>query len=180
MKNGEPILWNTSAIFETFKISWQMGRHLMKDDSENLSKARSHRSVQWLNSIRPPNLFLDKMTSIVLGNINAVYTLACAHPPTIVPCARSERTIFVIRALFFPHAKTIGDVCIDDLVIRSALQLSTVRVESLPIEVQLTAALVDFFVVAVGVSRTLLQGLLGRWALALSFRLNVFTSLDGP
>ena len=33
------------------------------------------------------------MTPIVLGVINAVYTLDCPHRP--VPCARSERTTFV-------------------------------------------------------------------------------------
>ena len=73
----------------------------------------------------------------------------------------------------------MGDVCIDDLVIRSALQLSTVRVESLPIEVQRAAALFNFLVVAVGVSRTLPQDLLERWALSFSFRQMVFTSPDG-
>ena len=45
---------------------------------------------------------------------------------------------------------------------RSALQLSTVRVESLPMGMQRPAALNDFFVFAVGVSRTLLQHLLGK------------------
>ena len=74
----------------------------------------------------------------------------------------------------------IGDVCIGDLFNRSALQLSTVRVESLPIKVQRTSALHDYFVVAVGVNRMRLQGLLGRWALAVFSRLKVHTSLDLP
>ena len=56
MKNGGPVLWNAIAIYETFKISWQMGRHFMKDDSENHLMARIYRSVQWLNIIR----FLQK------------------------------------------------------------------------------------------------------------------------
>ena len=40
------IPWNAIAICETFKISWQMGRLRMKDDSENHSEARSYSSVQ--------------------------------------------------------------------------------------------------------------------------------------
>ena len=32
--NGGRILWNVTAIFETFKISWLMGRHCMKGGSE--------------------------------------------------------------------------------------------------------------------------------------------------
>ena len=106
------------------------------------------------------------MPSIVSGNINAVARSLNARSSSIT-------------ALFCPLTKTIGDVRIDDLIIRSALQLSTVCVESFLIEVQRAPALHDFLVFAVGVSRTLLQGPLGRWALALSFRLKVFTSLDG-
>ena len=92
---------------------------------------------------------------------------------TLVPCAHSERTIFVDPSSLLPAHED------DDLVMRSALQLSTVRVESLPMGMQRPAALNDFFVFAVGVSRTLLKHLLGRWALALTFRLKVFTSLEG-
>ena len=36
--NGGRILWNVSAICETFKISCLMGRHHMKAGSENHSK----------------------------------------------------------------------------------------------------------------------------------------------
>ena len=50
MKNGGLILWN--AFCEKIKTSWQMGRHPMRDDLENQSKARSFLSVQWLNFIR--------------------------------------------------------------------------------------------------------------------------------
>ena len=35
MKNGGLFLWNAMAICEVFKISWQMWKHLAKDDSEN-------------------------------------------------------------------------------------------------------------------------------------------------
>ena len=50
MENGGLILWNANAICETFKISWQMGRHLIK------KTIWTYRSVQWLNIIR----FLQK------------------------------------------------------------------------------------------------------------------------
>ena len=43
------ILWTATAICQTFKISWQMGKHLTKDDSEYHLKDRSFRLVQWLN-----------------------------------------------------------------------------------------------------------------------------------
>ena len=38
MKNVGLILWNVTAICEMFKTSWQMGKHLMKDDLENHQK----------------------------------------------------------------------------------------------------------------------------------------------
>ena len=37
MTNGGPILWNGVPICETFKISWQMGKHLTNGGSENHS-----------------------------------------------------------------------------------------------------------------------------------------------
>ena len=40
MKNGGLILWNATAIREMSKTSWQMGKLLMKVDSENHSKAQ--------------------------------------------------------------------------------------------------------------------------------------------
>ena len=52
MKNGWLIPWNAIAVCEMFKTSWQMGRHLMKGASENHLKARSFRSMRWLNTIR--------------------------------------------------------------------------------------------------------------------------------
>ena len=39
MRDGGPILWNALAICETFKTSLRKGKLLMKDDSENYSKA---------------------------------------------------------------------------------------------------------------------------------------------
>ena len=82
---------------------------------------------------------------------DAVYTLECTHRRQLFPARALNARSSSIRALFCPLTKTIGDVRIDDLAIRSALQLSTVRVESLSIEVQRPAALYDFFVFAVGV-----------------------------
>ena len=53
MKSGGLILWNAIAICEMFKISWQMGKHFMKDDSENHLKAWSFRSVQSMVEYHP-------------------------------------------------------------------------------------------------------------------------------
>ena len=52
MKRSGLILWNAIAICEMFKICWQLGKHLVKDYSENLLKDRSFRSEQWSNVIR--------------------------------------------------------------------------------------------------------------------------------
>ena len=40
MRNDGLTLWNAIAIFEMFKTSWQMGKHLTRDDSENQKKVR--------------------------------------------------------------------------------------------------------------------------------------------
>ena len=56
------------------------------------------------------------MTAIVMGHVNAVYTLGRAHRRQLLAaCALSERSL-LIRGLSFPRTKTIGDVYIDDLV----------------------------------------------------------------
>ena len=49
MKHGGLIPWNAIAIYEMFKTSWQMGKHLTKGVSENHLKARFFRLVQRLN-----------------------------------------------------------------------------------------------------------------------------------
>ena len=54
--NGGRILWNATAIFETFKISCLTGRHPMKDDSERLLTDKWRRLEQWANI----TLFLRK------------------------------------------------------------------------------------------------------------------------
>ena len=51
MKDGGLILWNATAIYEMFKTSWQMGKHLNNGVSENHLMARSFRLAQWLNII---------------------------------------------------------------------------------------------------------------------------------
>ena len=47
MKNGGLIPWNAIAISKMFKISWRMGRHLMKGASENHLKARYDSMVEY-------------------------------------------------------------------------------------------------------------------------------------
>ena len=49
MKVGGQILWNVTAICETFKISCLMGRHHVKGGSEYHSMARLFRLEQWSN-----------------------------------------------------------------------------------------------------------------------------------
>ena len=49
MKNGGRIPWNVTAICETYKISCQAGRHLVRGDAANHSKDQSFHLVQWSN-----------------------------------------------------------------------------------------------------------------------------------
>ena len=163
------------------------------------------------------------MTAIVMGDVNAVYTLGRAHRRQLLAArALSERSLLV-RGLSFPRTKTIGDVYIDDLVICSILQFSDAHVDSSPTEVQRADDLYDFLqkpthvgmsggtlsgefwegrldgvsgalgfplerrvslmlvtmlLSAMDVNRTLLRRLLRGWAFALTFRHEVFASLD--
>ena len=55
-KNGGRIPWNATAICETFKISWQMGKHHMKGDLESHLKDQWFRLERWWNNV----LFLRK------------------------------------------------------------------------------------------------------------------------
>ena len=84
------------------------------------------------------------MTAVVMGDVNAVCILECAHRrQSLAARALNERS-FLIRGLSFPRTKTIGDVYIDVLVILSILQLSDVHFDASPIEVQRADALYDF------------------------------------
>ena len=48
MKGGGQILWNAVAICEMSKISWQMGKFRMSEDSGSQSKDQSfHSAHQW-------------------------------------------------------------------------------------------------------------------------------------
>ena len=68
-KNGGLMLRNAVALSEIFKISWQTGKHLMEDDSENHSKVRWFRSEQWLNIIR----FLRKNNQASINLVRKSY-----------------------------------------------------------------------------------------------------------
>ena len=72
-KNGGLVLWSAVAICEMSKTSWQMGKHLMNGDLENLSKDQSFRLAPWLNII----LSLRKTSQ---GSINLVrkFCLKCS------------------------------------------------------------------------------------------------------
>ena len=159
------------------------------------------------------------MTAIVMGDVNAVYTLECAHRRHLLAARALHERSLLIRGLAFPRTKTIGDVFMDDLVILGVLQISNVHLGSSHIEVQRVDALYGFFqmptnvgksgstlsgefwegrldgvsgilgfplkrrvslmlvtmvISAVVVNRTILQRLLGGWAVALAFRRSVF------
>ena len=58
------------------------------------------------------------MTAIVIGDVNTGDTLERALRRQLL-AALHERSLSV-RGLPFPHTKTTGDVCIDDLVVLSA------------------------------------------------------------
>ena len=73
------------------------------------------------------------MTAIVMGDVNAAYTLECAHRRHLLAARALSGRSLPITGLPFPRTKTIGDVCIDDLVILSVLQqFSDVHVDSSP------------------------------------------------
>ena len=74
------------------------------------------------------------MTAIVIADVNTGCTLEYAHRPQML-AALNERSLSVRRPPF-PRIKTTGDVCIDDLVVLSALQFSDVHVKSSRIEMQ--------------------------------------------
>ena len=94
------------------------------------------------------------MTAIVVGDVNAVFTLECAHRRQLLAAQTLNERSLLIRGLLFPRTKTIGDVFIDDLVILSVLQFSDVHVDSSLIEVQRADALYDFLQMATNASKS--------------------------
>ena len=85
------------------------------------------------------------MTAIVMRDVNAVYTLECAHRRQLLAARALHERSLLISGLPFPRTKTIGDVHIDDQAcILSVLQFSSVHPVSSPIEVQRADALYDF------------------------------------
>ena len=83
------------------------------------------------------------MTAIVMGDVNAVYTLDCLRDNQLLAARTLTERSLQIRKLPSTRTKTIGDVNIDDLVILSVLHFSDVHVGSLPSEVQRADALYD-------------------------------------
>ena len=76
------------------------------------------------------------MTAIAAGDVNATYTLECAHRQQVLAARALNEPSLLIRGLPFLRTKTIGDVYIDGEVTLSILQFSDVHVGSSPIEVQ--------------------------------------------
>ena len=72
------------------------------------------------------------MTAFVVGDVNAVCTLKCAHRRQLLAARALNGRYLLIRALPFPGTKTIGDENIDDVVVLSVLQFSDVQFASSP------------------------------------------------
>ena len=84
------------------------------------------------------------MIAIVMGVVNAMYTLECAHRRQLLAARALKEQSLLIRGLPFPRTKTIGDENLNDLVILSVLQFSDVHLHSSPMEVQRADAQYDF------------------------------------
>ena len=93
-----------------------------------------------------------EMTAIIMGDVNTVYTLECAHRRQLL-AARARLTISPL-----PCTKTIGGVYIDDFVILSVLLFSDVHVASSPIEVQRADAMHDFLQMPTNASKSGIRG----------------------
>ena len=132
------------------------------------------------------------MTAIVMGDVNAVHTLQCAHRRHLLAARALNERSLLIRGSPFPRTKTIGDVYIDDFVIlcvfaifrrtcrfiahRSAACRCKISRESSG-EVTSTALQSETgFPLERRVS--LMQRLLGGWAFAFAFRREAFACLD--
>ena len=72
------------------------------------------------------------MTAVVMGDVNAAYTLECAHRRQVLAARAVHERSLLISGLPFPRTKTIGDVFFDDLVILSVLHFSDVHLASEP------------------------------------------------
>ena len=81
------------ALCEMLKISWQIGEHSMRDDSENHSKAQWFRSEQWSNNFR----FLRNTSQ---GSTNWVRK-SCQECFSDMHCRRGEsgKEIFWLQTL---------------------------------------------------------------------------------
>ena len=60
------------------------------------------------------------MTAIVVGDVNTVYTLECAHRRQLLAALTLHERSLLIRGLPFLHTKTIGDVYISTIFSSSA------------------------------------------------------------
>ena len=94
MKKDGLMLWNAVAICEMFKISWQMGEHLVRDDLENHLKDRSFRLVQQLNIFR----FLLKTSQGSTNLVRKSYQECSSDSPWLQ--GESGKEIFCLHALW--------------------------------------------------------------------------------
>ena len=72
MKNGGLILCNAVAVYEMFKTSWKMGKHLVRGDSENhLKSPIIPFASNGLNIFRPLPKISQGSTNLVRGSCQA-------------------------------------------------------------------------------------------------------------
>ena len=94
-------------------------------DTDEIESWVSEDLLKTCASVEPvsePDYCQIGMTAIVMGDVNAVHTLECAHRKQLLAARPLHERSLLIRGLPFPRTKTIGDEKKDDLVILSVLQ----------------------------------------------------------
>ena len=106
-----------------------------------------------------------------MGDVNAVYTFECAHRRQLLAARALHERSLLITGLPFPSTKTIGDVCIDDLVVfhrpskcsepmLCMISSKCLRMRAI-LERRFSLMLVTMLISAMGVNRTLLRRVTG-------------------
>ena len=85
------------------------------------------------------------MTAIVMGDVNAVFTLACVHRRQLARCARTERTLPADQSSLSRARRRLETCTLMILLLSVSCNLQTCMSVSSPIEVQRADALYGFF-----------------------------------
>ena len=57
------------------------------------------------------------VATVIMGDLNAVYVVEAAHRRQLLSVGSLQIRTMLLPGCAFPRSATIGDVCIDDLVI---------------------------------------------------------------